>query len=159
LPKTLFTSVRVTGRVSTSVVHSSSQNKVEQFQAMHVYQLNSNSTKEPYKMANHPSRRAKLLRKLLPLVVGLMSLRTATAFAQDNASQQAKGAASTSIGLKPSIPQWQTAAGGKMSFEVASVRQNKTGGKSSMNVDPTPGDYLPQQEASMWHGTWGSPNL
>jgi bla regulator protein BlaR1 len=40
----------------------------------------------------------------------------------------------------PAIPEWQTAAGGKMSFEVASVRQNKTGGKSSMNVDPTNGN-------------------
>jgi uncharacterized protein (TIGR03435 family) len=32
------------------------------------------------------------------------------------------------------------ATGGKMSFEVASVRQNKTDGKASMNVDPTSGD-------------------
>jgi hypothetical protein len=31
------------------------------------------------------------------------------------------------------------AASGKMSFEVASVRQNKTDDKASMNVDPTSG--------------------
>jgi uncharacterized protein (TIGR03435 family) len=35
------------------------------------------------------------------------------------------------------VPAWQTAAGGKLSFEVASVRQNKTNDKPSMNVDPT----------------------
>jgi uncharacterized protein (TIGR03435 family) len=32
---------------------------------------------------------------------------------------------------------WQTAAGGKMEFDVASVRQNKTGEKPSLNVSPT----------------------
>jgi uncharacterized protein (TIGR03435 family) len=90
--------------------------------------------------ANHPPLRAKPLYKLLPLVVGLMTLLTVTAFAQDSAPQQAKGAAPTSIGLKPSAPEWQKAAGGKMAFDVASIRQNKTGGKSSMNVDPTPFD-------------------
>jgi hypothetical protein len=31
---------------------------------------------------------------------------------------------------------------GKLEFEVASVRQNKTNGKASMNVDPTPGDSM-----------------
>jgi hypothetical protein len=31
---------------------------------------------------------------------------------------------------------------GKLEFEVASVRQNKTDGKASMNVDPTPGDSM-----------------
>jgi uncharacterized protein (TIGR03435 family) len=31
---------------------------------------------------------------------------------------------------------------GKLEFEVASVRQNKTSDKASMNVDPTPGDSM-----------------
>jgi uncharacterized protein (TIGR03435 family) len=31
---------------------------------------------------------------------------------------------------------------GKLEFEVASVRQNKTNDKASMNVDPTPGDSM-----------------
>jgi hypothetical protein len=31
---------------------------------------------------------------------------------------------------------------GKLEFEVASVRQNKTNDKASMNVDPTPGDGM-----------------
>ena len=31
---------------------------------------------------------------------------------------------------------------GKLEFEVASVRQNKTNDKASMNVDPTPGDNM-----------------
>ena len=68
--------------------------------------------------------------KLLLLAVSLLVV---TASAQDNALQQPTA-------VKTSIPQWQTAAGGKRSFEVASIRQNKTGGKSSMNVDPTPDD-------------------
>jgi uncharacterized protein (TIGR03435 family) len=34
----------------------------------------------------------------------------------------------------------QTPPTGKLEFEVASVRQNKSDGKSSMNVDPTSGD-------------------
>jgi uncharacterized protein (TIGR03435 family) len=33
-----------------------------------------------------------------------------------------------------------TPAANKLEFEVASVRQNKSDGKASMNVDPTPGD-------------------
>jgi uncharacterized protein (TIGR03435 family) len=93
-------------------------------------------------MANHPLLRAKLFFKLLPLVVGPVALHPATGLAQNTASHLAKGAMPTSIGLKSSVPQWQTAAGGTMSFEVASVRQNKTGGKSSMNVDPTNGDHF-----------------
>jgi uncharacterized protein (TIGR03435 family) len=46
-------------------------------------------------------------------------------------------ALSQSPSTQPPIPAWQTAAGGKLSFEVASVRQNKTDDKPSMNVDPT----------------------
>jgi uncharacterized protein (TIGR03435 family) len=93
-------------------------------------------------MANHPLLRTKPFYKLLPLVVGLMALHPATGLAQNTASHLAEGAMPTSIGLRSSVPQWQTAAGGTMSFEVASVRQNKTGGKSSMNVDPTNGDHF-----------------
>jgi uncharacterized protein (TIGR03435 family) len=40
----------------------------------------------------------------------------------------------------PYPPEWQTAAGGSLSFEVASVKQDKTNVKPSMNVDPTPFD-------------------
>jgi uncharacterized protein (TIGR03435 family) len=93
-------------------------------------------------MANHPLLRAKLFCKLLPLVVSLVALNPATGLAQNTASYLAKGAMPTSIGLKSSVPEWQMAGGGTMSFEVASVRQNKTGGKSSMNVDPTNGDHF-----------------
>ena len=73
----------------------------------------------------------------MPLVVGFVVLHAATAFAQSNAPHEAKGTALSPTAQVLSIPEWQTAAGGEMSFEVASVRQNKTGGKSSMNVDPT----------------------
>lgn len=46
------------------------------------------------------------------------------------------------VGLAASVVLGQVAStsGGKMAFEVASVRQNKTDGKASMNVDPTSGD-------------------
>jgi hypothetical protein len=66
--------------------------------------------------------------KLQLLAAGLLVV---TASAQDNAPQRPTA-------VEMSVPQWQTMAGGKMSFEVASIRQNKTGGKSSMNVDPHP---------------------
>jgi uncharacterized protein (TIGR03435 family) len=66
----------------------------------------------------------------LLLVAGIFVV---TASAQNSPPQQPAS-------IRPSVPQWQTTAGGKMSFDVVSIRQNKTGGKSSMNVDPTPGD-------------------
>ncbi|MDP9051906.1 MAG: TIGR03435 family protein [Acidobacteriota bacterium] len=91
-------------------------------------------------MTNRQRPRIKTSHKLLPLVVGLVALHTVTAFAQTNAPQEAKEVAISPTAQVLPVPEWQTAAGGKMSFEVASVRQNKTGGKSSMNVDPTPFD-------------------
>jgi uncharacterized protein (TIGR03435 family) len=81
-------------------------------------------------MMKYRARRPMLRYELLLLAVGLL---VATAPAQDNAPQQPTT-------VKEYVPQWQTVAGGTMSFDVASIRQNKTGGKSSMNVDPTPGD-------------------
>jgi uncharacterized protein (TIGR03435 family) len=46
-------------------------------------------------------------------------------------------ALSQSPSTQPPVPAWQAAAGSKLSFEVASVRQNKTDDKPSMNVDST----------------------
>jgi hypothetical protein len=37
------------------------------------------------------------------------------------------------------VPQWQTAAGGKKAFDVASVRQNKSNDKPRSNVPLTEG--------------------
>jgi uncharacterized protein (TIGR03435 family) len=42
----------------------------------------------------------------------------------------------------PGNAQSPTAAGGRLEFEVASVRQNKSNDKASMNVDPTSGDGM-----------------
>jgi uncharacterized protein (TIGR03435 family) len=53
---------------------------------------------------------------VLKLLLAAASFVTPTAFAQS-----------------PSIPQWQSAAGGKMSFEVASIRQSKPGVEPSNN--------------------------
>ncbi len=50
-------------------------------------------------------------------------------------------ALSQSPSTQPPVPAWQTAAGGKLSFEVASVRQNKTDDKPSMNVNIGQTDY------------------
>jgi uncharacterized protein (TIGR03435 family) len=45
---------------------------------------------------------------------------------------------------RPVAPQWQTAAGGKMAFDVASVRQNKSNDKAKSNVSLTAGrTYFP----------------
>jgi uncharacterized protein (TIGR03435 family) len=43
----------------------------------------------------------------------------------------------------PSVPQWQIDAGGKLAFDVASVKQNKSGSvNGSSNILLTPGDIL-----------------
>jgi uncharacterized protein (TIGR03435 family) len=75
-----------------------------------------------------------------PMLAAVLPQITATAFAQANAPQEDKGTVPSPTAQPLPVPEWQTAAGGTMSFEVASIRQNKTGGKSSMNVDPTPFD-------------------
>ena len=72
-----------------------------------------------------------------------MAVAVPTAFGQRNVPLQDRAAtAQAPIAQTPEVPHWQTAAGGKMSFEVASVRQNKTSDKASMNIDPTPGDGM-----------------
>jgi hypothetical protein len=42
-------------------------------------------------------------------------------------SAQAQTAAKTSSTESPQVPEWQKAAGGKLSFEVASIKQGKPG--------------------------------
>jgi hypothetical protein len=64
--------------------------------------------------------------KKLPFVaVSLMALVASFAFGQENAASRTKAAAGQAV--KPAISQWQTAAGGKMSFDVASIRPTKPG--------------------------------
>jgi hypothetical protein len=47
--------------------------------------------------------------------------------------------ASGTLHAQAPVPDWQTAAGGKMSFDVASVKQNKTGDMPKHNI-PFDGD-------------------
>jgi uncharacterized protein (TIGR03435 family) len=51
-------------------------------------------------------------------------------------------AATTALAMPGSHAQSSTVSANKLEFEVASVRPNKSGGKSSMNVDPLPGDHF-----------------
>jgi uncharacterized protein (TIGR03435 family) len=81
-------------------------------------------------MNSHVHRGPKTLGSLLSLLVSVMAISATAAGAQAPAAKS------------PTLMQWETAAGGVMSFEVASVKQNKAGGKSSMNIDPTPGDFF-----------------
>jgi len=46
---------------------------------------------------------------------------------------------STTQAQTPKVPEWQTAAGGKLEFEVASVKQNKTDEKPSSTFPLNPG--------------------
>jgi uncharacterized protein (TIGR03435 family) len=69
-----------------------------------------------------------------------MAVAVPTALAQGNVPSQDRAAAPQAP--MAGMPHGQTAAGGKMSFDVASVRQNKTINKASMNVDPTSGNEM-----------------
>jgi uncharacterized protein (TIGR03435 family) len=51
-------------------------------------------------------------------------------------------AAAVAFAQSPPVPQWQVAAGGKMSFEVASVRQKAPGAPYSSNVSLEGSDNL-----------------
>jgi uncharacterized protein (TIGR03435 family) len=86
-----------------------------------------------------------LSRRYLPCAVVLMASAVPTALGQGNAPPQAKTVpGQTLIAEMPKIPQWQTAAGGKMSFAVASVRQSKPDSPRRDNMDLRPLDlFLP----------------
>jgi len=80
--------------------------------------------------------------RVIGVVVLIAPVAFTTAAGQNIAPQQTRPAAEMTAAQKTPVPAWQTAAGGKLSFDVASVKQNKTKDKASMNVDPTPGDYF-----------------
>ena len=63
---------------------------------------------------------AAVLTMVIPIVIGI--------------------ATSPSIVAQTAVPQWQTVAGGKMEFEVASVRQNLSGKFTSPNFPLDPGN-------------------
>jgi len=66
--------------------------------------------------------------KPLLLAAGWMAIALPAAFGQGNTPHQAQAVATQApIAQTQKVPQWQTAAGGKMSFDVASIRPSKPG--------------------------------
>ncbi len=66
--------------------------------------------------------------KPLLLAAGWMAIVLPAAFGQGNTPHQTHAvAAQAPIAQTQNVPQWQTAAGGKMSFDVASIRPSKPG--------------------------------
>ncbi len=55
---------------------------------------------------------------------------------------KAQAAASQTPAEPPSVPAWQKSAGGKMEFEVASVRPSEPGSSPGANMSMNTGDYL-----------------
>jgi uncharacterized protein (TIGR03435 family) len=78
-------------------------------------------------------------RSLFVAKVGVITL--AVALVVGALASSRRGAQAPSA--QPPVPEWQIAAGGKVSFDVASVKQNKSGGRLSSNVSLAPGDGLP----------------
>ena len=76
-------------------------------------------------------------RSLLPIVAALISVGMPTAFGQGKAPVQ-----SATAHVAIAQTQWQVAAGGKMEFEVASVRQNSPGSPYRGDVDLDSSDYF-----------------
>jgi bla regulator protein BlaR1 len=82
--------------------------------------------------------------KLLELVVGsLLTTIVPTAFGQGSVLLNVQATAPSPSG-QPTVPDWQKAAGGKMEFEVASIRQNN--GKfvpPNFAMNPPDDSYVP----------------
>jgi len=69
--------------------------------------------------------------------------------AEHSGISQTVAPASTLPSQTTGVPQWQTAAGGKLSFEVASVRQKTPGSPYSANVDLEGSDYFPRYHGGL----------
>jgi uncharacterized protein (TIGR03435 family) len=98
-------------------------------------------------LRNHTGRIQNAWRKLFPAtgavtlaVLVLLSVLKAPAWAQAPTAQS------------PAAPQWQTDAGGKMEFDVASVKQNKSGLPPSGNL---PYSNIPLGPQDMYAPTGG----
>jgi hypothetical protein len=50
------------------------------------------------------------------------------------------------LAQSPTVPQWQRAAGGKMAFDVASVKQNKSGNNPYANLPLEDGNAYSRNE-------------
>jgi hypothetical protein len=70
-----------------------------------------------------------------------MAIGTWAAFSEGAAPLKAQTAADQAPPAQsPAAPEWQTAAGGKMAFEVASIKQSKPGTFFPPNFPLDPGD-------------------
>jgi len=79
-------------------------------------------------MNAHVRRKPHSITKLMLYAAAVMVTAATPGFGQ------------TSVPQSQRVLAWQIAAGGKMSFDVASVRQNKSDGAGSTNVDILAGD-------------------
>jgi bla regulator protein BlaR1 len=76
-------------------------------------------------------------RELVLVTVAWMAVAASFAFGQGNAVPKTQAPAGQGV---TSIPQWQTAAGGKMTFEVASIRPSKPDTFTPPNFALSPDD-------------------
>ena len=75
-------------------------------------------------MAKHMGQRLSFRRKLILMTAGILSVGLPLAL---GALQASEGRAQSASAGQIAVPEWQTKAGGKMSFEVASIHQSKPG--------------------------------
>jgi len=73
---------------------------------------------------------------MVPVMLGILTVSACRA----QAAAAPPAIAATTTPAPAAVPDWQTAAGGKMEFDVASVKQNKTDDKPTMNFPLGPGD-------------------
>jgi hypothetical protein len=76
-------------------------------------------------------------RELVLVTVAWMAVAASFAFGQGNAVPKTQAPAGQGV---TSIPQWQTEAGGKMTFEVASIRPSKPDTFTPPNFALSPDD-------------------
>src|ERR1700692_4601483 len=96
----------------------------------YVYPCERPNCAEATKVFRHAERRPGCWRNLLLAVTGMIAVGLPFALGQSNASQRDQ--TKTTPDVEPSaqsigMPDWQKAAGGKMAFEVASVRPSAPG--------------------------------
>ena len=89
-------------------------------------------------MRNRVGETLKTWKKLLLATVGVVALAV-TLIAGVLSSPRLRA-------QSPTVPQWQTAAGGKMAFDVASVKQNKSGNNPYANFPLEDGNAYSRNE-------------
>jgi hypothetical protein len=111
-------------------------------------------------MFERAARRLNFGKLLVSVGATLLATIVPTAFGQGNVKLNVQATAQRQS-AQPTVPEWQTAAGGKMEFDVASVRQNV--GKFvppnfAMNPPddsyvPTGGLFIAWRCGAVWSGT------